>query len=857
MTPQEWERLQGLFEEAVSLPPEQRERFLAKLDSSSAEALRSLLESDDRGPSPIEEAIAGVAASSTAQAESSWTGRQVGSYRIMREIGRGGMGVVFEGQRSDPQFRQRVAIKIAIHASLSPALRERFRHERQMLAQLEHPNIARLLDGGETEGGLPYFAMEFIEGLPIAQYCHENRLGIRQRIELYLQVCSAVDYAHQNLIVHRDIKPANILVDRSGVPKLLDFGVAKLLDAALPTNGGATQTAFAPMTPDYCSPEQLRNQRITTRTDVYLLGLLLFELLTGQKAQVADTSSPLALEQSICESEPPLASATAAKLAYPAFAQELRGDLETIIAKACRKDPEARFATVADLALELRRHLAGEPIESRPASFWYRSGKFVRRNRLAIAGAATVAVVLVGGIVSTTYQARRAARRFEQVRSIARTLTGEIHAAIQPLPGSVAAQELVVKTGLRYLDGLSKEAAGDPELLIELAEGYTRIAAIQGADTLPSKNDRAEARRSLDRTERILDELLRNNPTSEQIVSIIVESRVTRAEMQNRSGEPDAALRLLTATEGIIAPLALKPGATAALIRRLGLVRLTLTRDFGDRPDAAEMAKRLLETVALLEPHAAHNRAIEGEVAVGYSVAGGALLRAGNRDEAAPCLEKAAEINRRIVEQDPHDANVHRSLMLALSKVAELYAAPGPMQDTAKARDYYRKVAAEGEWLYQAGPSAKANRVDYAMSSIRSADGFPAPDAQGMAYLTRGLRLLEQESQRDPKDGVIRRNLTDARIRLAARFAAEQNWVPAMASLEQATKEAADLLAQQPESPTLRSLGIRSNMELGKLHAQRGNTAGVQRSILQVDRLATPQFAPRITAWKAELGRAR
>ena len=399
-----WERLEELFAAAVGLPPAGQAALVEREAASDPELgrqLMALLEHDRIAGTRIAQTVNGAA---QAAAAPDWTGRRFGPYRVVREIGRGGMGLVFEAVRDDLEYRKTVALKIAPWWRDQDLLRERFREERQILAGLEHPNIARFLDGG-TQDGVPYFAMEYVEGLPITEYTHRAGLKLREKIELFLQVCAALQFAHQNLVVHRDLKPSNILVTAEGAPKLLDFGIAKLL-GAFEDSPTTTLTGIAPWTPDYASPEQVRAGRITTRTDVYSLGLVLFEILTGERGQRADTSSPRALDRSICEAETPPASERAPRT----IARQLAGDLDTIVAKAVHKDPERRYATVGELSDDLGRYLEGRPVRARRPSTWYRTSRFVRRNWLPV-GAASVALLgLAAGAVGFAWQARLANR---------------------------------------------------------------------------------------------------------------------------------------------------------------------------------------------------------------------------------------------------------------------------------------------------------------------------------------------------------------------------------------------------------------------------------------------------------------
>ena len=417
-----WQRLEELFAEAVDLPRDSQTAFVDRETASDPELreqLRTLLDHDTGAGARIAQAI-GSAASAAADPVD-WTGRHFGPYRIVREIGRGGMGLVFEAVRDDDEYRKKVALKMAPWWCDLDLLRERFRHERQILAGLEHPNIARFLDGG-TEDGVPYFAMEYVEGRPITQYAARAGLKLREKIELCRQVFAAVHYSHQNLLVHRDLKPSNILVTGEGVPKLLDFGIAKLL-SPLPGDDRNTLTGTSPWTPDYASPEQVRARPVTTRTDVYSLGLILFELLTGERGQVADNSSPLALDRSVCEAEIPRPSARAPR----ALAKQLIGDLDTIVGKATHKDPERRYSSVTEFSEDLARYLEGRPVLARKDSLVYRASKFLRRNWLPVGAAAVITLSLMAGAIGFAWQARRAENRFNQVRKLANTMLFDIH----------------------------------------------------------------------------------------------------------------------------------------------------------------------------------------------------------------------------------------------------------------------------------------------------------------------------------------------------------------------------------------------------------------------------------------------
>jgi serine/threonine-protein kinase len=435
-----WERLEALVDRALDLPDAEREGLVREVtarDPALGRELEAFLATEGRSrgflDAPVEvQAEALLAAIGRGEDEA--PGRLVGPYRLLSELGRGGMGAVFLAERADGQFDQRVALKLVQRGLDSAEILERFRAERQILAGLQHPHIARLLDGGVTADGQPYFAMEHVDGRPIGVFCDQCRLGVRARVRLFLQVCDAVEYAHRNLVVHRDLKPSNVLVTAESQAKLLDFGIAKVLDPARDRDAGLTRDA-RPMTPQYAAPEQLRGEAVTTATDVYSLGVVLYHLLCGRQPYRIQRLTPAEVERVVTGQDPPPPSAAARaatedgpspeeiaaarSTGVDRLARDLRGDLDTVVAKALRKEPQRRYASVRDLAEDLRRHLAGLPVTARPDTWRYRAGKFVSRHRAGVTAAALIALSLVAGLVGTLWEARaavRQARKAEQVQ---------------------------------------------------------------------------------------------------------------------------------------------------------------------------------------------------------------------------------------------------------------------------------------------------------------------------------------------------------------------------------------------------------------------------------------------------------
>ena len=423
MSRERWPEIKRVFHAALERDPGERTAFLEQAcagDEPLRREVETLLASDAEGLPWLDGPAFEVAAEMLASDPAERAVRRIGPYELIRQLGRGGMGSVYLAERADDEFQQQVAVKLLKPGMDSDDILRRFRQERQILASLDHPHVARLFDGGMAADGVPYFIMEYVEGVPIDRYCDQHGLSLGARLELFRAVCSAVRYAHRHLVVHCDLKPSNILVTAEGVPKLLDFGIAKLLGSEhVPRLGATTAPGLQPMTPEYASPEQVRGERITTASDVYSLGVLLYRLLTGQPPYRFDSRAPRDVERAICEDEPVRPSAAAGPPARAGTLRELRrlrGDLDNVVLMALRKDPARRYGSVEQLSEDLRRHLAGLPVIARPDTWSYRAAKFVRRHRVGVVAAALVALSLLGGIVTTAWQAREARAQRERAR---------------------------------------------------------------------------------------------------------------------------------------------------------------------------------------------------------------------------------------------------------------------------------------------------------------------------------------------------------------------------------------------------------------------------------------------------------
>ena len=434
MASERWQSIKEVFLEAESMAPHEREAFLDRAcagDRALRAEIESLLASGETTEGWLDGAVFEVAADWLAdEAETAGPDARIGPYRIERELGRGGMGAVYLASRDDTQFEQRVAIKLVRRGMESEEIARRFRQERQILASLEHPNIARLYDGGVAASGAPYLIMEYIEGEPIDAYCLRRGTSVGDRLDLFRKVCSAVHYAHRHLVVHRDLKPSNILVTDDGSPKLLDFGIAKLLGHEhVPRLSGATLPGLGLLTPEYASPEHVRGERITTASDVYSLGVLLYQLIAGRPPYRLSGRSPAEVERVVAETPPPAPSSVVGDQTDGgrSLRRRLAGDLDVIVQKALHKDPSRRYRSADQLSEDLRRHRVGLPVIARPDTWTYRFGKFVRRHSVASVAAALVTASLVAGIFATTWQAReaRAQRRRAEAQETATAQVAE------------------------------------------------------------------------------------------------------------------------------------------------------------------------------------------------------------------------------------------------------------------------------------------------------------------------------------------------------------------------------------------------------------------------------------------------
>jgi eukaryotic-like serine/threonine-protein kinase len=525
--------LEKLFLDAADLPPAEQREFIrvhCEHDPASAAALEGLLagERKTRDLAP-------------------WNGLppdvgdlHFGPYRVTGRIGEGGMGIVYRAVRDDREYQRDVAVKLIRRGMDTELIVARFRNERQILANLDHPNIARLLDGGTDEHSSPYLVMEYVEGESLSDYLDHHKPDLRARLELFRQICSAVHYAHQRMVIHRDLKPRNILVMTDGHPKLLDFGIAKLLESD-EASGTTTVHAAQMLTPAYASPEQVRGEQVTTASDVYSLGVILYEMLTGRSPYSPDATSPSVLLREVCDQEPDPPSLHGSR--------ELRGDLDNIVLMALRKDPARRYASVDRLTGDIDRYLHGLPVEARGDSFAYVAGKFIRRHRawviaasLVLLMAASSVVVIVRSAAQARQQRIKAEGRFNDLRDFAHSVIFDIDGALDGIPAALPVRVEINKKAETYLDRLTAEAPSDLALRRELASSYNQLARVEGVPGHGNLGNPVAARASLYKAMALLEGSLSIDPKSYLDHGLLIAVYNSLGQLEWATGDPAAAL---------------------------------------------------------------------------------------------------------------------------------------------------------------------------------------------------------------------------------------------------------------------------------------------------------------------------
>jgi serine/threonine protein kinase len=780
-------------------------------------------------------------------------GLEIGHYKIVRELGRGGMGDVFLAQRADGEFEKQVAIKIVKRGMDTESILRRFMMERQILANLEHPNIARFLDGGTTEDGLPYFVMEYVEGEPITDYCDAHRLNTTERVRLFQKVCAVVQHAHQRLIVHRDLKPSNILVRPDGAPKLLDFGIAKLLNPDW--TGETTEettSAFRLMTPEYASPEQMRGLPITTATDVYSLGVVLYELLSGHRpfrfpsrlpeeiVRVLLTEEPIRPSDAVTRIEEPRATAEASSTPTPESVSRTRegrveklrrrllGDLDNIVLKALRKDLERRYLSVQEFSEDIRRHLEGLPVSARPDTFTYHAGKFIQRHKSSVAMAAIIIIILLSATGITAWQARvakrerdLAQRRFNEVRKLAHLVVFDYHDSIEKLPGSTPVREKMVKDAIEYLDNLSTEDQNDPTLQQELAAAYQKVGDVQGNPFFANLGDQPGALASYRKALRIREELHHASPMDQRTKFELADSYKSMGDILWSTGENKESLAnyhkaFWTFTELANAdPKNLKYRSRISnALSGLGHVQ----EQMGDYSTALETYRRMLtnsETLLAAEPMSVEYRR---GIAVADLKVGDTLRNVGDYKGSLDCFEKAAAIFSEIYETDKNNVPIMRSLALALVRIADIQ---GKLNQGKAAIASHQKTIALQNQISTADPENIQGRFDLAASYAGLSESFRIQNKldEAVANIRVSLQILIEALKKNPSQSQPRGFLGSGYLILGEILQAKHDLNAALAN---DLKALAILEAEPVRSARIEDLAI-CYENIGDIHTARSD----------------------------------
>ncbi len=733
-------------------------------------------------------------------------GQHIGSYRIECELGRGGMGAVYLARRADDEYRKFVAIKVVWRGMNSDDIVRRFRNERQILASLDHPNIARLLDGGTTEDGLPFLVMEYVEGTSITDYCDQHRLTTNERLQLFRTVCASVQHAHQNLVVHRDLKPSNIFITPDGTPKLLDFGIAKVLNPELSAlSMERTRTELRVLTPDYASPEQVRGEKLMTTSDVYSLGIVLYELLTGHRPYRAASMLPHERARVICEQEPtnpstavihvevlvhgdieqqtyitPESVSRSRSTQPDKLRRSLSGDLDNIILMALRKEPQRRYQSAAQFSADIGRHLDGLPVIARKDTFAYRSAKFTKRHKVGVATAILVVLATIAGLTMIIWQAMiakaeraRAERRFNDVRKLANSNLFELHDTIANLPGSTPARELLVKRALEYLDSLAQESNGDPSLQRDLISAYLKVGNVLGNPNNANLGDTAGALQSYRKALAIAERLRAANPDDAQAYRFLGGISEKMSDVQAGTGDilgaVESARRSLAISRAIAETTPTNMEARQYLaISHIKLGDVLGNSNFANLGDQAgamqnyRLSSEILEYLYGTDSANPKTRRLLGLI---YERIGTMLELDGKVEEALNTYRKSLAIREPLAAAYPTNTDAVRDAAVAHEKIGNIMTAKGELREALESR---RKSLEIFQSLVHADPQNVQARQSLAISYIHFGDVLGNPQspnlgrrAEALKNYQLALEILHATNGSNAKDNVKNREIRE------------------------------------------------------------------------------------------------
>jgi eukaryotic-like serine/threonine-protein kinase len=786
-----WQEAKRLFEAAIAMEESQREAWLRDVCGSEAELhaeVQSLLDWHRDSTGFLETPVARVAELPvTSTFDQPLVGQSLGAWRIVDIIGRGGMGVVYRAERADAAFQRQAAIKVVRFGRHSASIVERFRRERETLAALDHPNIARLMDGGTTPDGQPYFVMELVDGIPVDQYCDEHKLTIDQRLDLFRAICAGVQYAHENLVVHRDIKPDNILVTREGVPKLLDFGIATMV--------GASSSAEVPaaswlMTPDYASPEQVAGRAVvTTPSDVYSLGVLLYVLLTGVRPYHLSGSTPADIQAQLgaatlvppservtdsgrdAEAGASLTDRAARRGTTPrALARRLSGDLDAIVLRALGRDPASRYSSVERFAHDIECHHLARPVSARRGDAVYHARLFVRRHAVALGVAAVIALLTASGVAGVLWQASvaaearvRAERRFDDVRQLAHSFMFGVHDSIVNVPGTTEARALMVRTAVQYLEGIAREAAGDRVLQRELAGAFVKVGDAQGHPTSANLGDTAGALVSYRRALAIAEAVLQAAPDDVEASRTLGLAHRRIADVLSWKGEMNDALRHCQRSGALFAEIAAHPQHTIEDRVQAGIALIKLgdllgNPNFPNLDKAADAHAKYQVALGMfqrLEAEAPTNARVRRYLGITLERIGTLHELASRWPEAAEAYQKSFEIRKALASTEASHNDIQRDYAVAYEKLGNVQRMTG---NPAAAAVNYRDALAQFERLAKGDPSDAfaARSVAISREKLSGVELSLGRHTDAVGLMRTALVTHHTLAERDPENAQAR-----------------------------------------------------------------------------------------------------
>lgn len=769
MDAQRFQKVKDLFGEASDVAVDARESFLRERcgeDSELFDEVSSLLAALDEPQNVIEgngiDLRRAVVGTESADGVKSFSGRRFGNYEIVREIGRGGMGAVFLAERADGEFSQQVALKIVRRSIVGAETERRFRQEREILAALNHPNIARLYDGGVSDEGEAFLAMEFVAGETLLEYSAKRAAGLRDRLKLFVKICAAVAYAHRNLTIHRDLKPSNIIVNEDGEPKLLDFGLAKMLVAD--ADSDQTATLFRAFTPAYASPEQILGRPVTTASDIYSLGVVFYELMSGAKPFEFDGKSLEEVIGTITDSAPKPPS----QAIKPADFQGgmLDSDIDVIALKALETEPELRYQTVEAMANDIELYLSGLPILARPPSISYRASKFVRRNLVSVAAASVVFVSIVAGVAIALWQANetrkerdRAEQRFNDVRVLSNSLLFEIGPKIENLNGSTEARELLVKRALEYLDSLSRESQNDLAIRSELAAAYEKIGDLQGNPARPNLSDFTGAILSYEKAREIRLTLA---PTDENRL-LTAKNLVNSSATRYAHGEVTQAIDDSRAALAIYGEIAARSGVSGfeADFFEARIDNAQIYADNNQYKEAIPLFEKIVAEPALANGADKELRRLNVKAVSHFA---NALSWDGRQPEAESEMARANELAEKLIEEYSNDPLIRQQVWRTWSLAASI----NEEVNNERAFEFATRALRVAESSVAADAADSQARLNLAKSFSRL--GNEAVLVGKLTFAMENLRksesILRELTEKEPKNVAYQRDFGRLYIRL-------------------------------------------------------------------------------------------